>query len=94
MVDKQKIQPRKSLQKIQPYFPGKPIWEVQKELGIDRVIKLASNENPLGPSPMAIEAISKNIIGINRYPDGADELITLISESYLEEGSLTIHQGG
>lgn len=111
MEDKQKIQPRKSLQQIQPYSPGKPIWEVQKELGLDRVIKLASNENPLGPSPMAIEEISKSINGINRYPDadathvkemiskqlhvqtqqlivtnGADELITLISEAYLEEG--------
>ncbi|WP_307847631.1 hypothetical protein [Metabacillus bambusae] len=69
MLDNQKIKPRKALQLIQPYSPGKSIREVQKELGINKVIKLASNENPLGPSPMAIEAISKGILDINRYPD-------------------------
>jgi histidinol-phosphate aminotransferase len=53
MLNKQNIQPRKALQHIQPYSPGKPIWEVQNELGINKVIKLASNENPIGPSPKA-----------------------------------------
>ena len=53
MLDKQKIRPRKTLQLIQPYSPGKSIWEVQNELGINKVIKLASNENPIGPSHKA-----------------------------------------
>ncbi|MGI2328605.1 histidinol-phosphate transaminase [Planococcus sp. YIM B11945] len=111
MAETNNIKPRKMLDIIEPYSPGKPIWEVQKELGLDRVIKLASNENPLGPSPKAIEAIKNGLAELNRYPDadaavlkgaiaaeygvsprqviptnGADELITLISEAFLEEG--------
>jgi histidinol-phosphate aminotransferase len=53
-----------------PYVPGKPIEETQRELGIKRVIKLASNENPLGPSPKAIQAVRKMLPEIHRYPDG------------------------
>ena len=60
--------------KINPYVPGKPISELERELGITGSIKLASNENPLGPSPMAIEALKnlalKNFDSLNRYPDG------------------------
>jgi histidinol-phosphate aminotransferase len=52
-----------------PYKPGKPIEEVQKELGLERVIKLASNENPLGASPLASEAMLESINNIHRYPD-------------------------
>lgn len=105
------IESRKVLKKIKPYLPGKPIWEAQKELGLDRVIKLASNENPIGPSPKAVKELSGCLTGLNRYPDanatnlknkivqkfgvieenliitnGADELITLISETFLEPG--------
>jgi histidinol-phosphate aminotransferase len=54
---------------IRPYIPGKPIEEAERELGM-RVIKLASNENPLGPSPLAMEAARKILGGTNRYPDG------------------------
>src|SRR5437773_2164243 len=56
--------------RIRPYPPGKPIEEVERELG-RTAIKLASNENPLGPSPKALEAIQKSLAGIHRYPDGA-----------------------
>src|SRR5690606_32180396 len=63
------IKARKTLDKIQPYSPGKPIWEVQKELGLDHVIKLASNANPLGPSPKAVAAIQQGLAELNRYPD-------------------------
>lgn len=56
---------------IKPYVPGKPIEELERELGIIGSIKLASNENPLGPSPRVIEALSKGIAGLNRYPDGS-----------------------
>jgi len=56
---------------IQPYVPGKPIEELERELGITNSIKLASNENPVGPSPKALEAIKASFSDINRYPDGA-----------------------
>lgn len=55
---------------IQPYIPGKPIEEVQRELGITDVIKLASNENPLGPSARAMEALRAWIPEAHLYPDG------------------------
>jgi histidinol-phosphate aminotransferase len=53
------------------YPPGKPIEELERELGIEGSIKLASNENPLGPSTKALEAVSKTLAGLNRYPDGS-----------------------
>ena len=54
---------------IDPYIPGKPIEEVERELGLTAV-KLASNENPLGPSPLAVEAARRALAESNRYPDG------------------------
>ena len=54
---------------LKPYEPGKPIEETQKELGLKNIIKLASNENPLGISPKAMKVISQNK-DLNRYPDG------------------------
>lgn len=54
-----------------PYPPGKPIEELKRELGIEKVIKLASNENPIGPSPKAIEAIKGALNNLHRYPDGS-----------------------
>ena len=55
---------------LKPYEPGKPITELQRELGISDVIKLASNENPLGPSPKAVAAIRDALAGLALYPDG------------------------
>src|SRR3989338_7401049 len=60
---------RKNILNVRSYEPGKPIEEVQREFNLKEVIKLASNENPLGPSPKAIEAIKKNLNNLNRYPD-------------------------
>ncbi|MDP3732497.1 MAG: histidinol-phosphate transaminase [Candidatus Omnitrophota bacterium] len=60
---------RKNILNITPYIAGKPIEELKRQLGLKEVIKLASNENPLGPSPMAVEAIKKNLSKVNRYPD-------------------------
>jgi len=60
---------RKSVLAIKPYIAGKPIEETKRQLGLKDVIKLASNENPLGPSPKAIGAIKKVLCGVNRYPD-------------------------
>ncbi|OGX56832.1 MAG: histidinol-phosphate transaminase [Omnitrophica WOR_2 bacterium RIFOXYC2_FULL_43_9] len=56
---------------ITPYQPGKPIEEVKRQLGLSKVIKLASNENPLGPSPKALRAIQKALPKINHYPEGS-----------------------
>ncbi len=56
---------------IVPYPPGKPIEEVERELGIKNSVKIASNENPLGTSPLAIQAIKKTLKKLNRYPDGS-----------------------
>jgi histidinol-phosphate aminotransferase len=55
---------------LSPYVPGKPIEELQRELGLTRVIKLASNENPLGPSPKAMAVINEGVATLHRYPDG------------------------
>jgi histidinol-phosphate aminotransferase len=109
MTDATQIEPRRALQSIKPYTPGKPIWEVQQELGLTKVIKLASNENPLGASPLGVRAVQDYLAEIHRYPDadakavnraiaeklnlqsqqiivtnGGDELISLISEAFLE----------
>ncbi len=55
---------------LNPYEPGKPIEELQRELGIGEPVKLASNENPLGPSPRAVAAVKAALAELNRYPDG------------------------
>jgi histidinol-phosphate aminotransferase len=60
---------RKDILKVNPYIAGKPIEETKRQLGLKEVIKLASNENPLGVSPKAVEAIKKSLSSLNRYPD-------------------------
>jgi histidinol-phosphate aminotransferase len=61
---------RPALDGLVPYEPGKPVEVVQRELGLDHVVKLASNEGPFGPFPVAIEAIRRALPESNRYPDG------------------------
>jgi histidinol-phosphate aminotransferase len=56
---------------LEPYTPGKPVEELERELGISGAVKLASNENPLGPSPKAVDAIRQAALQVHRYPDGA-----------------------
>ncbi|CAD5109702.1 histidinol-phosphate transaminase [Zestomonas carbonaria] len=60
------------VQKLSPYVPGKPVDELARELNLDPagIVKLASNENPLGPSPKALEAIRGELAELTRYPDG------------------------
>ncbi len=58
------------VRELEPYRPGKPIEELEREYGVSNAIKLASNENPLGPSPRALEAARAVLTGIHRYPDG------------------------
>lgn len=64
-----------SVQALQPYVPGKPIEELQRELGISGIVKLASNENPLGLSALAIASIQSNLKEGARYPDGNGYLL-------------------
>ena len=56
---------------IHPYEPGKPIEEVERELGIPNAVRLASNESPTPPSPVVLEALQRALAGLNRYPDGS-----------------------
>ncbi len=68
---------------IKPYVPGKPIEELEREYGIADSIKLASNENPLGPSPKAVQAIAEAVGKLHRYPDGsAHGLVRKIAEKF------------
>jgi histidinol-phosphate aminotransferase len=55
---------------LTPYSPGKPLDELERELGISQAIKLASNENPWGPSPKALQVIQRASASLHRYPDG------------------------
>jgi histidinol-phosphate aminotransferase len=71
------------IQTLVPYVPGKPISETQRELGLDKIVKLASNESPWPPSPKVVEAIQKAASEINRYPDStAYEMREAVSKYY------------
>ena len=61
---------RDSVNNLSPYQPGRPIEDVQRELGLEHVVKLASNEGPFGPLPAALEAMARAAADLNRYPDG------------------------
>ncbi len=80
---------------IKPYIAGKPIEEVEREYGIENSIKLASNENPLGPSPMAVAAIHEVLGNLHRYPDAAGyELTHAIAEKYnLDRDNIVLGNG-
>lgn len=62
--------PVSRLRHIPVYRPGKPVEELRRELGLRSIVKLASNENPLGPSPRALAALRREAAGLNRYPEG------------------------
>jgi len=80
---------RSCLDLIKPYVPGKPVEEVERELGLKNVIKLASNENPLGPSPLAMEAAERLLPRLNYYPDGN---CFILKQALAEKLSLTPDQ--
>ncbi len=69
MGDFIKEKARPEIFSLNPYVPGKPIDEVKRELGLDDIIKMASNENPLGSSPLAMEAVEKSLPLMHQYPD-------------------------
>ena len=80
---------------LTPYLPGKPISELQRELGLTKVVKLASNENPLGPSPRAVEAARRALSEIHLYPDGGGyELKAKLAEKLgVEPAMITLGNG-
>lgn len=84
-----------NIKSLVPYSPGKPIEEIERELGIKGSIKLASNENPLGPSKKAVEAIERYIGRIHRYPDGGGfYLKRALGEKWgLSTGAITLGNG-
>jgi len=65
-----------NIKNITPYPPGKPLDELEREYGVTDSIKLASNENPLGPSPLAVQAMKTSLEGVHRYPDGSGYYLT------------------
>jgi histidinol-phosphate aminotransferase len=74
---------RPSVNSLTAYQPGKPVEDVQRELGLERVVKLASNEGPFGPLDAAAEAIARATPELNRYPDGgAYELHRVLAERH------------
>jgi histidinol-phosphate aminotransferase len=106
---------RCGISELLAYVPGKPAEEVKEEYGLTEIIKLASNENPLGTSPKAIEAMRQEVFNINLYPEGssrllrqkiaenfkidedmvilsngADNVLTLIGQAYINEGDEVI----
>lgn len=81
------------VRELRPYEPGKPIGEISRELGIADVVKLASNENPLGPSPRALEAIRAETANVALYPDGNAFALKRALAAYHEIGTESIVVG-
>jgi len=81
--------------KLQPYVPGKPIEELERELGITNIVKLASNENPLGPSEKVLAALAEASKQVTRYPDGNGfTLKSALAEKYhLNTDQITLGNG-
>jgi len=89
------VKPQRGLDAIKPYVPGKPIEEVQREYGLEDVIKLASNENPLGTSPKALAALEEALPRLNSYPDGQSYYLRHVIAQHLgvEPEQVTVGNG-
>jgi histidinol-phosphate aminotransferase len=85
----------KGVQQLTPYQPGKPVEALERELGISNSIKLASNENPLGASPLALKAMTKALSSIHYYPDGGGFVLSnkLAEKHQLDASSITLGNG-
>jgi histidinol-phosphate aminotransferase len=70
------------IEALRPYQAGRSIEEVQRTYGLARISKLASNENPLGPSPLALEAIERSLGGLNYYPNSGLDLRRVLAEKF------------
>lgn len=83
------------VQALQPYLPGKSVAELEREYAISNIIKLASNENPFGPSPMAVAAASAVLDDLSRYPEGNAWLLAgkLAAKHQLEQACITLGNG-
>lgn len=86
------------IQKLQPYVPGKSEADIQRELGLTEVIKLASNENPLGPSEKVKQAVTSALSDAHRYPDGAavllrDQVAALHQKESIKAEQITFGNG-
>jgi len=81
--------------KLMPYIPGKPVSELERELGIKNIHKLASNENPLGPSPLALAAVRSALDSLYLYPDGSGfELKAALARKLaVDAGQITLGNG-
>jgi histidinol-phosphate aminotransferase len=88
--------PRPAVLALSPYVPGKPIEEVEAEYGITGAVKLASNENPLGPSPRALAAAHAALAEVHRYPDGSGTALRrALSKKYgVPEAGIVLGSGG
>jgi histidinol-phosphate aminotransferase len=86
---------RPEVLKLKPYVPGKPIVEVQQEYGLQEVIKLASNENPLGPSPLAVDAMRQAAAEVHIYPEATARALrqALAAQVNLPEDWLMVGNG-
>jgi histidinol-phosphate aminotransferase len=87
------IQPLPYVAQVPPYVPGKPIKELQRELGLTSCVKLASNENPLGPSPKAVAAIQKFLSTseeLCRYPEGSGYSLKLALQQKLSSQTIPV----
>lgn len=95
------IKPPHYVSALKPYMPGKPLEELEREIGIKDAVKLASNENPVGPSPKALRALvdylgnSNTPNSINRYPDGSGYYLkkALADRFYVREDELILGNG-
>jgi histidinol-phosphate aminotransferase len=70
------------IESLRPYVAGRSTEEIQREYGISRVAKLGSNENPLGPSPLAIQAMKDHLANLNRYPNGGLDLRQVLARKF------------
>lgn len=70
------------IESLVPYEAGRSIEEIQRIYGVTRVVKLASNENPLGPSPKALAAVAEHCAGLHRYPNGGWDLRRVLAETF------------
>jgi histidinol-phosphate aminotransferase len=84
-----------NIKSLVAYKAGRPIEDVAREFGLEHVIKLASNENPWGPSPLAVEAARESIANVHRYPDPASRKLRaqLMEQFHLREGNVITGNG-